>query len=54
MYALLTDLANRDDGQTTVEYSLVLLFLVIVIVLALTAITGALDDLPQRFADALP
>lgn len=44
-----------QDGQTTVEYAVVLLFVAIVLLLALAVgFDGLLDNVPAKIVSALP
>ena len=47
--------ASHDDGQTAIEYALVMLTIALVLLLALAAgIGGSLDDFGDTFRSAMP
>lgn len=55
MQIVTTYIAGRDDGQASVEYATVMLFVAIVLVFALVSgLGGLLDDVPGKILSALP
>jgi Flp pilus assembly pilin Flp len=49
MQVAVSDLRNREDGQTTTEYAILLGFLAIAIIVAIVLLRGAIQGL---FSDA--
>lgn len=55
MAPLMTRFAASEDGQTSVEYAVVLLLVAVALVFALNfGIGGELDDFYDKFSSALP
>lgn len=50
---LMNRLTNREEGQTLTEYGLILAFIAIVAILALTFLGDEISDLFSRVANAL-
>ena len=50
---LLMWLRTEEEGQTLVEYALIIALIAIVLILALTALAGGIDEIFNYIADTL-